>query len=331
MPSIVVLCVDNDTTMLSSLRMLLSNTLCPEISVEIAESGLEALEITEELTSEGRELAVVISDFIMPNMRGDELLVRLHEKNPHTINIMLTGQSDLEGVKRVINEANLYRFLEKPFNNADLALTAKSAVHAYRQTVELERHKAELERINRDLEKTIALRTAELREKNRQLEILSISDQLTGLYNRLRLDQVLSDEQTRFARSSAALSLIIIDIDHFKAVNDTHGHLAGDQVLIAVARLLQQESRELDVVGRWGGEEFLVICRETDLHGAGILAEKLCDQLGLISLPVIGTTSASFGVASLRANESIDKLLARADAALYRAKHKGRNRVEVEA
>ena len=103
----VLLCVDDDTTVLNALRALLGKAMGDDIAVEIAESGQEALEIYADLLKDGRELSVVISDFIMPNMRGDELLVRLHETSPQTVKIMLTGQSDLEGIKRTINEANL--------------------------------------------------------------------------------------------------------------------------------------------------------------------------------------------------------------------------------
>ena len=142
----VILCVDDDKTVLQSLRTLLTKTLGVPCQVEIAESGQEALEILEEFRAEGRDVHVVISDFIMPSMRGDELLVRLHEKSPQMIKIMLTGQADFDGVKRVINEANLYRFLEKPFNNADLALTARSAVQARVREVVLLARVAELER-----------------------------------------------------------------------------------------------------------------------------------------------------------------------------------------
>src|SRR4051794_31691559 len=111
-----ILCVDDDPTVLMALRVLLGK-LGPGHVVEIAEGGDEALEIEADLRERGRDLAVVISDFIMPGMHGDELLVRLHEVSPSTIKIMLTGQSDFDGVKRAINKANLYRFLEKPFNN----------------------------------------------------------------------------------------------------------------------------------------------------------------------------------------------------------------------
>jgi DNA-binding NtrC family response regulator len=142
----IILCVDDDLTVLQSLRTLLTKTVGLPCRVEIAESGREALEILDELRGEGLDVHVVISDFIMPSMRGDELLVRLHEKSPHMIKIMLTGQADFEGVKRVINEANLYRFLEKPFNNADLALTARSAVQARAREAALLARVDELER-----------------------------------------------------------------------------------------------------------------------------------------------------------------------------------------
>lgn len=323
----ILLCVDDDKTVLSSLRTLLTKALGSGASIELAESGQEALDICAELYREGREIGVVISDFIMPSMRGDELLVRLHEKHPRMVKIMLTGQSDVEGIKRTINEANLYRFLEKPFNNADLVLTARAALTAYQQARELEQRNAELERINRDLEALVAERTAELVEKNRQLELLSNSDRLTGLSNRLRLDQVLEEEYARCHRSGAALAVILLDVDHFKSVNDTHGHQVGDQVLIAIARLLAAAVREIDVVGRWGGEEFMVVCRETDCDGARVLAEKLREAVAGHDFPVVGHKTGSFGVAALRPEEKLEALIARADAALYQAKHGGRDRV----
>ena len=154
MQSNILLCVDDDTTVLSALSTLLGKTLGSDVMIELAESGQEAIEICADLQRQGRELGVVVSDFVMPGMRGDELLVRLHEKSPRTIKIMLTGQSDLGGVKRTINEANLYRFLEKPFNNADFVLTVKTALHAYaqerdtaRQIEALQQRCAELERM----------------------------------------------------------------------------------------------------------------------------------------------------------------------------------------
>ncbi|CAK0759862.1 histidine kinase [Gammaproteobacteria bacterium] len=168
-----ILCVDDDITVLNALRTVLVKALGSEVVVEIAEDGIDALEICSELLQQGQDLSVVISDFIMPSMRGDELLIRLHGMSPNTVKIMLTGQSDLQGIKRTINEANLYRFIEKPFRNDDIRLTAKSALQAYNQERELERQNAELKRMNdalkaseRMLEGRVAQRTAELDEKN---------------------------------------------------------------------------------------------------------------------------------------------------------------------
>jgi len=135
--AIVILCVDDDRTLLQALRSLLSHSLGRDCRVEIAESGDEALELLDEVAGEGDEVGVVFADYIMPRMRGDELLVRLHARHPGMVKIMLTGQSDFGGVKRVINEANLYRFIEKPFVNADLVLTARAALQGRQREVAL--------------------------------------------------------------------------------------------------------------------------------------------------------------------------------------------------
>lgn len=322
------LCVDDDTTVLNALRTLLGNSLGKDVVLETAESGDEALEIHADLQQDGQQLAVVISDFIMPGMRGDELLVRLHERSPHTVKIMLTGQSDLEGVKRAINEANLYRFLEKPFNNSDLLLTAKSALRAYTQDRELERRNAELVEINNGLEKLVEKRTAELREKNQELERLSVTDRLTGLFNRLHLDRVLEEQLRRSQRYPAGFALVLLDIDHFKSVNDTYGHPVGDQVLMDVARLLCCGVREVDVVGRWGGEEFLIICPDTTFDGALATAEKLRERVAGHTFAAVGNKTSSFGVTAVRSDDTIPAMMARVDLALYRSKENGRNRVE---
>lgn len=329
MDELIVLCVDDDFPVINALRSLLVKHLGAGYRIEIAESGPEALEIAEDLAQQKLELAVVISDFIMPQMRGDELLILLHGRSPNTIKIMLTGQSDFDGVKRTINHANLYRFLEKPFNNADLILTIKSAAQAYRQARLLEKQNAELRDINARLEAKVMERTRELVEKNQELLRISVTDKLTGLFNRLKLDQIVDEEHSRSARYDTPWAVIIADIDHFKSVNDTHGHLIGDQVLIATAQLLSSNTRDIDVVGRWGGEEFLLICRETGQDGALSTAEKLRELIQQFLFPVAGRVTASFGIAAYRSGHSTVETISRADKALYRAKENGRNRVEV--
>jgi len=164
-----------------------------------------------------------------------------------------------------------------------------------------------------------------LEEEMRQL---AITDQLTNVHNRRKLDQVFVEEKKRADRYAQALSVIIVDIDHFKSVNDLHGHQVGDMILSQVAKLLGAGLREADILGRWGGDEFMVICPFTDLEGAGVLAEKLRQIVEDSAFAVVGKQTCSFGLAQLAKDESIDAMVARADAALYRAKDQGRNRVE---
>ncbi|MBU3898147.1 MAG: GGDEF domain-containing protein [Gammaproteobacteria bacterium] len=169
---------------------------------------------------------------------------------------------------------------------------------------------------------------SQLLAQNRQLERLSVTDQLTGLCNRLQLDRTLDEERLRHQRYANNVCVMLLDIDRFKSVNDSFGHLVGDQVLIKIALILQKNMREVDVAGRWGGEEFLVICRETALEGALLLAEKLRAAVEAYEFELVGSRSISLGVAMLRQGDTVTQTIARADAALYRAKGAGRNRVE---
>jgi diguanylate cyclase (GGDEF)-like protein len=327
-PGGIILCVDDDSTVLHALRSVFSSHFGPEIEVEFAESGDEALEIANELKEQGRELGLVISDFMMPGMKGDEFLVRLHDLSPNTVKILLTGQSDLTGVKRAINHANLYRFLEKPFLNDDIVLTVKGAVRAYCQERDLIRQNEELRRLNAELENIVAERTRELLEKNKELELLSITDRLTGLYNRRKLEQVLEEELVRCRRYGVEFAVVMIDIDHFKHVNDTWGHGTGDVVLESLARILKERTRDADALARMGGEEFVIVCRHSTLEGAIANAEKIREAIEQHEFPVVRKVTASFGVAACCEGDNATTLLDRADAALYKAKAAGRNRVE---
>jgi diguanylate cyclase (GGDEF)-like protein len=326
----IILCVDDDSTVLNALRSVFSSHFGSELEVEFAESGDEALEIAAELKAQGRELGLVISDFMMPGMKGDEFLVRLHDASPNTVKILLTGQSDLTGVKRAINHANLYRFLEKPFLNEDIVLTVRGAVRAYCQERDLIRQNEELRRLNAELESIVAERTRELLEKNRELEVLSVTDRLTGLFNRRKLDEVLDEELIRCRRYNVEFAVIIMDIDHFKHVNDSHGHQAGDAVLQQMAQILRDGTRDADALARFGGEEFVIVCRHSSLDGAVETADRVREAIAAHEFPDVGRLTSSFGVAACCEGDSAKSLLERADSALYRAKAAGRNRVEAD-
>ncbi len=166
---------------------------------------------------------------------------------------------------------------------------------------------------------------------NKELSRLSVTDRLTGLFNRLKIDDLLDIEIKRAQRNSCGqtFGLIMLDIDHFKKINDEHGHQAGDQVLMSLAVILNATLRRTDVAGRWGGEEFIVLCPHTDELGSKHLAENLRKALAAYDFAAIGSKIASFGVTAYRPGDSSHSIIARADEALYQAKHQGRNQVVV--
>jgi len=154
-------------------------------------------------------------------------------------------------------------------------------------------------------------------------------DYLTGLYNRRKIARELSKELGRSERYGRSFSIILVDIDDFKETNDTYGHNSGDAVLIKFAGIINKAVRDSDLTGRWGGEEFLVICPETDMNGAIALAEKIRSVVESSEFINTGKITASFGVTAYSDDEDIRSLIKRADDALYTAKNNGKNRVEI--
>lgn len=168
-----------------------------------------------------------------------------------------------------------------------------------------------------------------LKAVNAKLRHQTRTDNLTGLGNRALLNDRLGLELARAARMATPLSVVLMDVDHFKQVNDRFGHLAGDEVLKAMAAILRREARQTDTAGRWGGEEFLILCPDTSLDHAVILAERIRQGIVHHAFVTGARHSASFGLTQWQGGETVDSVLARADAALYRAKENGRDRVEV--
>ena len=162
-----------------------------------------------------------------------------------------------------------------------------------------------------------------------KLEELATTDALTGAYNRRKFNDLTLAEVERVRRYGRPLSLLILDIDHFKRVNDAHGHEAGDEVLVVLAGLLRAGIRATDSLARWGGEEFVVLSPDVTLEGEAELAERLRAAAAAHDHAPVGTVTVSLGVAQHRPGETPDELFARADEALYRAKKGGRDRVEL--
>lgn len=167
-------------------------------------------------------------------------------------------------------------------------------------------------------------------EANKKLDVLYKTDKLTGLFNRHIIDEEIEKEVLRASRYNLTFSLVLMDVDHFKQINDTYGHHVGDSVLMEVAFILKNNLRKTDVVGRWGGEEFIVVCPETGLFNATHLAEKLRSKIEHHQFSdVEKTITASFGVSAYRVDDTVESLIKRVDGALYCSKRNNRNCVTV--
>jgi len=333
-----ILCVDDEEGILSALRQQLGTRFGDECQIEVAQSGDDALELIDELAADGEEVAVVIADQIMPGMKGVELLEEVGRRSPSTTKILLTGQAGLDAVVSAINRAALNHYISKPWEEPDLRLAVENLLVRYRLDREnrkllgdLEQRNLDLERMNEELEEKVIERTRELAGANARLAQLAVTDGLTGLFNHRHFHERLALEVERSGRNGLPLALFMIDVDHFKKYNDTHGHPAGDEVLRQVARLLVDGRRVNDFCARYGGEEFAVVLVDTPKIIAAKVAEKLRERVAAYPFASAdtqpsGRLTISIGVASFPDDAGDPESLVRsADAALYRAKAGGRD------
>ncbi len=348
MDKLVVICVDDEPAVLDSLKIELKKALGQECLVETAEGGEDALELFKDLKEDEYEVALVLSDYIMPDIKGDELLKRIHAMSPQTLKIMLTGQADLEAVGNAIKYARLYRYISKPWQTEDLKLTVVEAVHSYlqdkkvsEQAMKLQQMNQELEEMNKELKRLthqqaeiIAERTEELEKANHELHRLATLDGLTHIANRRRFNEYLANEWRRMAREQKPLSFILSDVDFFKRYNDAYGHQAGDDCLRKVAQAIScVTQRPNDLVARYGGEEFGVILPNTEVEWAFRISEEMRNAVKQLKVPhchsdVDEYVTLSLGVACVVPNPELSPLtlINAADRALYQAKEQGRDR-----
>jgi len=294
-----ILVVDDLRTNALGLKKILE----ADWDIKMAMNGEQALSMAVEKPVPD----IILLDIKMPGMDGHEVCKRL-KQSPETRDIPVVFITALDDQKEEAYGLGLgaVDYIIKPVN----APIVKARIKNH-----------------------IALQQArnELTLKNEELEQLAIRDKLTGLYNRRKLDESFAVEVSRAERYGRPLSVILLDIDRFKAVNDTHGHPVGDAVLVETAERLLTALRTSDVPGRWGGEEFLIICPETPLDTALQLAERLRHDYEVRDFPAAGRLTASFGVAAHHKGLLANDILLSVDQALYRAKNDGRNRVEREA
>lgn len=268
-----------------------------------AEDGLSAWELFQK-----EPFQLVITDWMMPGLDGPALVqkIRTSGQKSYTYIIMLTAMDNKDNIVLGL-ESGADEYLTKPFNSRELIARVASGMRILR------------------LEE-------ELMQARIQMEALAMHDGLTGLLNRRAIEEYAEAEFNMAGRKKQAMSVILLDIDHFKNVNDRFGHKFGDVVLRQVAQTLKEDLRNYDRVGRWGGEEFLLILPGTELKDAVIVAERLRSKTAAVQTSLEnGETFSihiSLGTACTTGQfQSLAKLIDAADQALYQAKQSGRNHV----
>lgn len=289
-----------------SRRLLESSLTRWGYEVVVAKDGIEASNIL--MSPDAPKMAVL--DWLMPGVDGVQLCqdIRRFKPEPYTYIVLLTGKRAQQDVIKGL-EAGADDYVRKPFDPGELRVRLRTG-----------------KRILYLQDQLISAREA-LRDK-------ATRDTLTGLWNRATIIDILDKELVRCRREGSGLGIALADIDFFKLINDTYGHLTGDDVLRQVAETMRDATRRYDSVGRYGGEEFLIVLPGCDASNAVSHAERLRSAVGRIELEVAGDCvrpNISLGVAVTENSATVEtfELIQAADVALYRAKHGGRNRVEL--
>lgn len=316
-----ILCVDDDPLVLRSVERALSGAA--ELTVETASSPAAA-----RARLRSGEFAVLVTDYEMPDENGVELIESV-ESSCDVVPVLMTGHSQLEVSLEAINRGHVYAFISKPWKGPELVATVRHAAERFHLGRALHNKIAELEQAN----EALSARNEELlraQAEVRRLYDLAATDEKTGAHSYRYFAERLEEEMARSERYGLPLALVLLDLDGFKAANDRLGHIAGDRVLRAVADVLRSKVRVMDVVARFGGDEFAVLLPNTESTGAAILGERL--RLGIANAALGGASpgevTASVGIASIpyHSARTTTEMIEAADAALYDSKAAGRNR-----
>lgn len=331
-PKCSLLVVDDEPYILPTLAALLSSDF-DVLTADCADAA--------QMVFARRPIDIILTDQKMPRRTGVQLLEWVRQNSPRTIRLLMTGYAELEDAVEAINRGHVYYYLLKPWRTEDLQTILRNAAEKFNLERSRDDLLGQLQQLNRELEKRVAERTHELEEANaqlqqrtRELERLALTDPLTGLFNRRAMDELIRFELKRHARYPSPLALGLLDVDHFKQVNTDYHYPGGDEVLRSLARTLTNSVRETDSVGRIGGEEFLVLARETHEEGATHLAERIRSTVESTIVPyndhrIRITVSIGFAVADVGVPADQATMYETAAAALSLVKQTGRNRSEI--
>ncbi|WP_068677330.1 sensor domain-containing diguanylate cyclase [Oceanobacillus sp. Castelsardo] len=248
----------------------------------------------------------------------DEMFLTLKSKNGDNIPVFLNAARNKRN-ETFVNDCIFFP-MRRRYEYEQVILSAKKA--AEESTLSKEKAIVELEKVRKELE----CKQKELLELNETLQKLTVTDELTGLHNRRSYNKVLSQNLSLFHRTTNPFSLLMIDIDHFKLVNDTYGHLTGDKILKELSYILKNESRVCDFTARYGGEEFVLILPHTEKEGSIQIAESIRESVET-AIWTVPSITVSIGIATAINGDTETTVQSRADEALYISKNKGRNQL----
>lgn len=271
---------------------------------------------------------LIITDYVMPEMDGIALARRIRAL-PHgsAVPIIMATARNEAAVRTLALSAGINEFLGKPVDGTELRARVQNMLHLREQHVQLQEANSRLQSAN----KMLALEIEQRKILEDELRRLATLDMLTGALTRRRFLEIFDQELGRRARSATSLSVLMIDLDHFKSINDRFGHATGDLALSHFAAVCKSCLRSSDCLGRMGGEEFAALLPETNMEEAYVVAERL--RLSIAAATIILdegqsiTVTISIGVAECHGSQQPEAILAAADRALYQAKNSGRNRV----
>lgn len=315
----IVVFVDDDPDVTDALRDLVESET--DWTVYTFNAPVDAIDYFNK-----QKAQAVMSDYLMPQMNGVELLKKIRQNNPNAALMILTGYADKEGAIKAINEVGAYYYLEKPWDNDQVLLVLRNAIERF-DIIE------QLKKTNQELEKRVKERTRQLEELIIKMKEMAMTDSLTQLPNRRHFFDCLEQEISRVNRDPQPVSMLMLDIDHFKEVNDRFGHQKGDEVLVQFASILKNRRRAYDQYARIGGEEFAVLLPNTDHNGALKVARDIHDSVACFDfMPEEGNRiqiTVSIGICSIPGPPypEINKFYRYADDALYACKTGGRNSI----
>jgi len=294
-----------------------------DYEIGLAMSGNEAIDYVK---IEKPDL--ILLDVMMPEMNGYETCKFFKSKSDFSDIpiIFLTAKTEIEDIVKGF-EVGGVDYIAKPFNSAELKSRVKTHLDLKKTRDDLKNSYESLV----EAKKVIEIQNNKLSEAMVQLEILSNVDALTEIANRRSMLKAIRDQQLQL-QGDETFSIVMADIDHFKIINDTYGHDAGDEVLKTIASIIQLSIRQNDYISRWGGEEFLVMFTSISIEKATALTERIRNSINSHVFMIAGkenTVTLTFGISDYHVGDSIDRVIKRADDALYKGKNSGRNKVVV--